>query len=103
MSFLPLGLTPHIGVFDMPKALAFYRDIVGFSVVSASHRSRDREGPVFSLDVAAFRRSRNDAEYAIRFHEQPPDPPTKTSKNVVFYIGCSDVELAYQELTKRGL
>jgi hypothetical protein len=30
-------------------------------------------------------------------------PPEKRSKDAVFYIGCSDVELAYQELTDRGL
>ena len=29
MSFSPLGLTPLIGVFDMPRALAFYRDVLG--------------------------------------------------------------------------
>ena len=27
MSFSPLGLTPLIGVFDMPRALVFYRDV----------------------------------------------------------------------------
>jgi hypothetical protein len=29
--------------------------------------------------------------------------PEKSTKDAVFYIGCSDVELAYQELTARGL
>jgi hypothetical protein len=33
MSFSPPGLTPLIGVFDMPRALAFYRDVLGFAVV----------------------------------------------------------------------
>jgi len=36
-------------------------------------------------------------------NERPAQPPEKRSKGVVFYIGCSDVELAYQELTGRGL
>ena len=36
MSFKALGLTPLISVFDMPKSLAFYRDVLGFEVVSAS-------------------------------------------------------------------
>ena len=31
MSFSPLGLTPLIGVFDMPQALAFHRDVLGFA------------------------------------------------------------------------
>jgi glyoxylase I family protein len=44
MSFLPLGLTPLIGVFDMPRALAFYRDALGFAVVSASPEVETAEG-----------------------------------------------------------
>jgi glyoxylase I family protein len=43
MSFSPLGLTPLIGVFDMPRALAFYRDVLGFTVVAASLRSKRRK------------------------------------------------------------
>jgi len=30
-------------------------------------------------------------------------PREKTPKDAVFYIGCSDAELAHQELTGRGL
>jgi catechol 2,3-dioxygenase-like lactoylglutathione lyase family enzyme len=44
MTFCPLGLTPLIGVFDMPKSLAFYRDLIGFEVVSASPEVETREG-----------------------------------------------------------
>jgi catechol 2,3-dioxygenase-like lactoylglutathione lyase family enzyme len=44
MSFSPLGLTPLIGVFDMPTALAFYRDVLGFAVVSASPEVETAEG-----------------------------------------------------------
>ena len=36
-------------------------------------------------------------------NERPIEPPEKRPKDAVFYIGCSDVELAYQELTNRGL
>jgi glyoxylase I family protein len=44
MNFSPLGLTPLIGVFDMPRALAFYRDVLGFAVVSASPEIEAAEG-----------------------------------------------------------
>ena len=40
---------------------------------------------------------------ALDSNERPMQPPEKRSKDAVFYIGCSDVELAYQELTDRGL
>jgi len=36
-------------------------------------------------------------------NERPLQPPEKRSKDAAFYIGCSDVELAYKELTERGL
>jgi glyoxylase I family protein len=36
-------------------------------------------------------------------NERPAQAPEKRSKDTVFYIGCSDVELAYRELTGRGL
>jgi len=38
------GLTPLIQVFDMPHALAFYRDLLGFGVVSASPEVETPEG-----------------------------------------------------------
>ena len=44
MTFAPLGLTPLIGVFDMLKSLAFYRDILGFEIVSASPEVETAEG-----------------------------------------------------------
>ena len=36
-------------------------------------------------------------------NERPMQPPEKRSKDAVLYIGCSDIELAYQELAGRGL
>ena len=36
-------------------------------------------------------------------NERPMEPSEKRSRDAVFYVGCSDVELAYQELTDRGL
>jgi uncharacterized glyoxalase superfamily protein PhnB len=36
-------------------------------------------------------------------NERPMQPPEKRCQGAVFYIGCSDVEAAYQELTTRGL
>ena len=36
-------------------------------------------------------------------NERPKQPPEKRPNDTAFYIGCSDVELAYRELTGRGL
>lgn len=103
MSFSPLGLTPLIGVFDMPKALAFYRDTLGFTVVSASPEVETAEGRFSHWIWLRFGEAEIMLNTQYDSNERPPHPPAKVSKDVVFYIGCSDVELAYQELTKRGL
>ena len=55
MSFSPLGLTPLIGVFDMPRALAFYRDVLGFAVVSASPEVETAEGRVLASSAVDLR------------------------------------------------
>ena len=36
MSIQVNGMTPLISVFNMPRALAFYRDTLGFAVVADS-------------------------------------------------------------------
>ena len=38
------GVAPLLQVYDMPQALAFYRDVLGFSVVSASPEVETPEG-----------------------------------------------------------
>jgi glyoxylase I family protein len=44
MSISPVGLAPLIGVFDMPAALAFYRDVPGFTVFFAAEEVETAEG-----------------------------------------------------------
>jgi catechol 2,3-dioxygenase-like lactoylglutathione lyase family enzyme len=44
MSAKLVGLTPLIQVFDMTASLAFYRDKLGFEVVSASPVVETPEG-----------------------------------------------------------
>ena len=103
MGFSPLGLTPLIGVFDMPRALAFYRDMLGFAVVSASPEVETAEGRFSHWMWLRFGRAEIMLNTQYDSNERPLQPPEKRSKDAVFYIGCSDVELAYLELTDRGL
>jgi glyoxylase I family protein len=103
LSFSPLGLTPLIGVFDMPRALAFYRDVLGFAVISASPEVETAEGRFSHWMWLRFGLADMMPNTQYDSNERPAQPPEKKSKDVVFYIGCSDVDLAYQELTGRGL
>lgn len=44
MTIVTNGMTPLLQVYDMPEALAFYRDVLGFEVVSASPEADTPEG-----------------------------------------------------------
>jgi glyoxylase I family protein len=103
MSFSPLGLTPLIGVFDMPSSLAFYRDLLGFTVVSASPEVESAEGRFSHWMWLRFGGAEIMLNTQYDSNERPLTPPEKRSKDAVFYIACSNVELAYQELSERGL
>ena len=103
IAFSPLGLTPLIGVFDMPTSLAFYRDVLGFIVVSASPEVETAEGRFSHWMWLRFGEAEIMLNTQYDSNERPAEAPEKRSKDTVFYIGCSDVELAYRELTDRGL
>jgi glyoxylase I family protein len=103
MSFSPLGLTPLIGVFDMPTALAFYRDVLGFAVVAASPEVETAEGRFSHWMWLRFGNAEIMLNTMYDSNERPPHPPEKRSNDTVFYIGCADVDLAYRELTSRGM
>lgn len=103
MAFSPLGLTPLIGVFDMPTALAFYRDRLGFTVVSASPEVDTAEGRFSHWMWLRFGGAEIMLNTLYDSNERPMQPPEKGPQDAAFYIGCADVEMAYQELTARGV
>lgn len=84
MSFSPLGLTPLIGVFDMPRALAFYRDLLGFAVVSASPEVETAEGRFSHWMWLRFGGAEIMLNTQYDSNERPMQPPEKRSKDAVF-------------------
>jgi uncharacterized glyoxalase superfamily protein PhnB len=92
-----------IGVFDMPRALAFYRDVLGFAVVFASPEVETAEGRFSHFMWLRFGGAEIMLNTQYDSNERPLQPPEKRPKDAVFYIGCSDVELAFQQLADRGL
>jgi uncharacterized glyoxalase superfamily protein PhnB len=106
MTFKPLGLIPLVGVFDMTESLAFYRDILGFEIVSASPQVDTPEGH-FShwvwLRFGAAELMLN-TQYDSGERPQRPDAARAIMHgDTCFYIGCADVDQAYTALTARGL
>lgn len=95
------GLCPLIQVFDMPRSLGFYRDILGFSEVRKSG-----EGD----DVGWAWLKRGEAEVMLNtaydVGERPPVPdPARVAAHAdtILYVGCPDLDGAYSYLVSRGV
>jgi glyoxylase I family protein len=101
-----VGLTPLICIFDMPKALAFYRDVLGFEVVLASPVVKTPEGQ-FShwmwLRLGAAELMLNTQYDTGERPEHPVATRLLAHGDTCFYIGCSDIDTAYERLSLRGL
>ena len=103
MAFSPLALTPLIGVFDMPTALSFYRDLLGFTVSAASPEVVTAEGRFSHWMLLRSGGAEIMLNTLYDSNERPSEQPQETHKDAVFYIACPDIDIAYQELTSRGL
>jgi catechol 2,3-dioxygenase-like lactoylglutathione lyase family enzyme len=94
-------VAPLLQVFDMPTSVRFYRDLLGFEVVSTS-------GPGDDFGWALLRL--NGVELMLNTcyenDERPPAPdPARVSSHADtgLYFGCPDVDEAYRCLRAKGL
>lgn len=96
------GMAPLLQVFDMPTSVRFYRDVLGFEVVSTSEPDGDhfdwallRHGGVeLMLNTAYERDARPPA----------PDPARLANRgDVALYFGCPDPDAAYAHLRAHGV
>ena len=92
---------PLLQVFDMPRSIAFYRDMLGFEIVATSQPGNHFDWAFLKL---------NDAELmlntAYEADERPSDPdPVRMAAHVdtVLYFGCRDVDAAHGFLRAQGL
>jgi catechol 2,3-dioxygenase-like lactoylglutathione lyase family enzyme len=98
------GLTPLIQVYDMPTSVRFYRDLLGFEVVSTS--------PAWGQDGFHWAMLRlGGAELmlntAYEFEDDRPAVPEPTRVEAhddtgLFFV-CADVDNAYQEFRRKGV
>jgi len=99
------GVAPLFQVFDMPTAIRFYRDKLGFEVVSSSPRLSDQVEDVnwAMLQLNGTTVMLNTA-YEPEYRPQAPDPARiAVHTDVCLYFGCPDVDKAYRELRAQGL
>jgi glyoxylase I family protein len=96
------GLTTLLQVFDMPTSIAFYRDVLGFEVISTSNPGSDRFGWAL-LKLNGIELMLNTA---YEDHDRPavPDPARIAAhEDTILYFGCPDVDAAYAHIRARGV
>jgi len=90
------GMTPLIQVFDLPVSLAFYRDILGFTVKQSTSDWAwlERYGVELMLNTA------------YESHVRPPAPDPRrvaAHDDTALYFVCPDVDAAYAYLRSCGV
>ena len=98
------GLTPLLQVYDMPTSVRFYRDVLGFEIVTTSPRlGEDR------FHWALLRLG--DAELMLNTaYEFDDDRPAQRDHarsaahdDTGLFFGCPDVDAACRELRGKGV
>jgi glyoxylase I family protein len=100
-----LGLTPLLQVFDMPRSIAFYRDVVGFKVTATSPRLSDNPDDVnwAMLELNGTTLMLNTA-YEPEFRPSAPEAERFAGhSDTCLFFGCPDVDGAYRHFRDKGL
>jgi glyoxylase I family protein len=99
------GLAPLLSVFDMPVAIRFYRDVLGFTVTGTSPALSDNPDHVnwSMLELSGATLMLNTA-YDPEDQPSSPEPSRWVGhSDTCIYFGCPDVESAYIELRSKGV
>ena len=94
-------MAPLIEVFDMPVSVRFYRDVLGFRVVSTSSPEPDYAWALLERDGVQFM-----LNTAYDEGQRPPSPDpvrVRAHRDTTFYFGCPDVDAAWTHLREHGL
>jgi len=96
-----LEMAPLLQVFDMPTALHFYRDALGFAVVGSS-------GDGDQSDWILLRKAGVEimlkTAYEADSRPSRPDPARIAAHaDVGLFFGCQDLDGAYADLVAKGI
>ncbi|MGH8546601.1 MAG: VOC family protein [Gammaproteobacteria bacterium] len=87
---------PLIQVFDMPRAIAFYRDVLGFEVVSQSTQGNDFDWGMLRLKDTLLM-----LNTAYETENRPAAPElarVAAHKDTALFFDCPDPNAAYEYL-----
>ena len=95
------GICTLISAFDMPRSLRFYRDILGFEIISDSGNGDESSWVWLRLNGADL--MLNDQYEPGRVPDAPPADRTKWHHDTCLYFGCPDPDAAYAYLRSQGI
>jgi catechol 2,3-dioxygenase-like lactoylglutathione lyase family enzyme len=101
MTIVVDGAAPLLQVFDMPTSIAFYRDVLGFQIVSTS-----QPGPEFDWVLLRLNDVKLMLNTAYEKETRPPAPdPARifAHEDTAIFFSCPDVDAAYAHLCSKGL
>ena len=101
MALIIRGLCPLLQVFDMPRSLRFYRDVLGFGEV-------EKSGPGDDVDWVWLRHGEAQVmlNTAYEAGQRPPVPDASrvaVHADTSLFMGCEDLEGAYSHLVAHGV
>ncbi|MBB5056127.1 putative glyoxalase superfamily protein PhnB [Granulicella aggregans] len=99
------GMVPLLVVFDVPTAVAFYRDVIGFEVVNTSKPFSDAKDD-FGWAMLRLGEVKLMLNNAYENNVRPALPEALRviwHKDVILYFACPDVDGAYEYLRMRGV
>jgi catechol 2,3-dioxygenase-like lactoylglutathione lyase family enzyme len=97
------GVCTLILVFDMPTALQFYRDVLGFEVKATSDSAAGDNVDWCHLALGSAELMLNGMHEA---HERPSAPDllrNEVHSDTCLYFACPDVDAAYLHLQAHGI
>jgi catechol 2,3-dioxygenase-like lactoylglutathione lyase family enzyme len=95
------GLTPLLQVFDLPRSIAFYRDILGFTVVSLSGKEiADSYWAMLKLNDSTLMLN---TAYEDDKRPAAPDPArVQAHDDTALFVGCDSADEVYGHLRAKG-
>jgi catechol 2,3-dioxygenase-like lactoylglutathione lyase family enzyme len=103
MSLEIRGMAPLLSVFDMPTSVRFYRDVLGFEVVSTSARA---EGAPYGWALLRHGEVEVMLNTAYDDDQRPATPDAsriESHQDTCLYFGCPDPDGAFEYLRGRGV
>jgi glyoxylase I family protein len=99
------GVYPLLQVYDMPKAVRFYHDLLGFEVVQHSPIVTSPQGDYFHW--AMLRQNGTTIMFNTCYDEgeRPPQPESRrvaAHRDTSLYFGCPDVDAVHIHVAQRG-